>query len=156
GRLRYRSPAAKPSVELLEGRQLLSGASPSFVKGDMLIGVADGIQWRHADGSLVKTLPTSALYNTGMAFDSNGNLYSTAFASNQVNRFDTSGVSLGTFGSGFTNDPTSIAFDASGNAYVGQSDGNHQVLKFDPTGNLLGSYNVQVEDRGSDWIELAA
>ena len=118
-RSRHRSPAARPTAEVLEGRALLTGGLPTFAKGDILVGVSDGIQWRHADGSLVATLPSSAPYNTGMAFDQGGNLYATAFSSNQVNRFDASGSSLGTFGGGFNSDPESIVFDASGNAYVG-------------------------------------
>jgi uncharacterized repeat protein (TIGR01451 family) len=150
-RRRHRSAAAKPVVERLEERQLLT-----FAPGDLLIGVNNGIQWRHSDGSLVMTLPSSALDNAGMALAKNGDLYVTSFEANKVNRFSTSGASLGTFGSGYNSDPESIVFDALGNAYVGQADGSHEVLKFDSSGNLIASYPVQIESRGSDWVELAA
>ena len=102
------------------------------------------------------TLPSPAVDNAGMALAKNGDLYVTGFGANKVNRFSTSGASLGTFGSGYNSDPESIVFDALGNAYVGQADGTHEVLKFDPTGQLVASYPVQIESRGSDWVELAA
>ena len=146
-----RSPAAKPVIERLEERQLLA-----FAPGDLLIGVNNSIQWRHSDGSLVMTLPSSAVDNAGMALAKNGDLYVTGFEANQVNRYSTTGASLGTFGSGYNSDPESIVFDALGNAYVGQADGTHEVLKFDPAGQLVASYPVQIESRGSDWVELAA
>jgi hypothetical protein len=91
-----------------------------------------------------------------MALAKNGDLYVTGFEANRINRFSTSGASLGTFGSGYNSDPESIVFDAFGNAYVGQADGTHEVLKFDPAGQLVASYPVQIESRGSDWVELAA
>ena len=150
-RQRHRSPAAKPVVERLEERQLLA-----FAPGDLLIGVSNGIQWRHSDGSLVMTLPSSAVDNAGMALAKNGDLYVTGFEANKVNRYSTTGASLGTFGSGYNSNPESIVFDALGNAYVGQADGTHEVLKFDPAGQLVASYPVQIESRGSDWVELAA
>ena len=146
-----RSPAAKPVIERLEERQLLA-----FAPGDLLIGVNNSVQWRHSDGSLVMTLPSSALDNAGMALAKNGDLYVTGFQANQVNRYSTTGANLGTFGSGYNSDPESIVFDALGNAYVGQADGSHEVLKFDPAGQLLATYPVQIESRGSDWVELAA
>jgi uncharacterized repeat protein (TIGR01451 family) len=90
-----------------------------------------------------------------MAFDQAGNLYATGFLTNKIDRFTPSGTSLTKFGSSFDLNPESIVFDAAGNAYVGQSDGSHRVLKFDPSGNLVDSYTVQIESRGSDWIELA-
>src|SRR4051794_37201449 len=148
---RHRSPAAKPVIERLEERQLLA-----FASGDLLIGVQNSIQWRHSDGSLVMTLPSSAVDNAGMAFARNGDLYVTGFEANHVNRYSSTGASLGTFGSGYNSDPESMVFDALGNAYVGQADGTHEVLKFDPAGHLVASYPVQIESRGSDWVELAA
>jgi uncharacterized repeat protein (TIGR01451 family) len=142
---------------MLEQRQLLTGGPPVFTTGDVLVGVTGGIQWRHADGSLVSTLPiTAGQSSTGMAFDQAGNLYATGFLMEQINRFNPSGTSLGTFGSGFNKNPESIVFDAAGNAYVGQSDGGRLVLKLNADGHLIDSYPVQIESRGSDWIELAA
>jgi hypothetical protein len=38
----------------------------------------------------------------------------------------------------------------------GQADGLAQVLKFSPKGLLIDAYSPQREDRGTDWIDLAA
>jgi uncharacterized repeat protein (TIGR01451 family) len=144
------------SVEVMEERQLLTGGPPAFGPGDVLVGVTGAVQWRHADGSLVATLPTTPGQPiTGMAFDRAGNLYATGWQAEQIDRFAPSGAALPTFGGGFNQNPESIVFDAAGNAYVGQSDGLHRVLKFDAAGNLVASYQVQIESRGSDWLELA-
>ena len=74
-------------------------------------------------------------------------LYATAFTSNQINRFDSAGNRLGTFGSGFNSNPESIVFDAAGNAYVGQADGLRPVLEFNSAGSLIATYPVQPEAR---------
>src|SRR5262249_40592688 len=71
-------------------------------------------------------------------------------------KYDIDGNKIGTFGSGFNADPESILFDKSGNAYVGQADGTHAILKFDPSGNLLKTITPTSVDRGTDWIDLSA
>src|SRR5438128_1778678 len=97
----------------------------SFTKGDVLVGVSNGqVQWRRADGTLVKTFTTAAGgATTGMAFDAAKNLYVTNFSGQTVSKLDSTGTLLGTFGSGYNANPESILFDGSGNAYVGQPDG---------------------------------
>jgi PKD repeat protein len=40
--------------------------------------------------------------------------------------------------------------------FVGQADGSGQVLQFDTSGNLLNTFSPTGEDRGTDWIDLAA
>jgi hypothetical protein len=47
-------------------------------------------------------------------------------------------------------------FDAAGNFYVGHADNNKLIHKYDAAGNLLATYAVATDDRGSDWLELAA
>ena len=132
---------------------------PTFQRGDVFVAVGNGkVQWRRPDGTLVSTLqgPTGGGENSGMAFDSTGNLYVTGFTDDEVTVFNTHGVLLGTFGQDYDSDPESILFDAAGNAYVGQADGGTALLKFDATGNLIRSFTPPVEDRGIDWIDLAA
>ena len=71
-------------------------------------------------------------------------------------KFDNKGNLLGTFGTGYNSNPESIAIDVEGNVYVGQADGTGDILKFDSSGNLLKEFDVATENRGSDWIDLAA
>jgi uncharacterized repeat protein (TIGR01451 family) len=152
-------------------------AAATFGKGDVFVGVSGGqTQWHNPDGSLVKTLDdTTGSFTTGMAFDSSGNLYVTDFSGGgehhngarpagpkvrggggvgTVSVFDDTGKLTGTFGSGYAN-PESILFDKSGNAYVGNAGGDF-VLKFNGSGNLLDTFTMATEDRGTDWIDLAA
>jgi hypothetical protein len=130
---------------------------PAFAAGDIFVSLGGGkVQWRHADGTLVKTLDAGTTETlAGLAFDSAGHLYATNFSGNAVEEFDQFGDHLGTFGSGYDSHPESMLFDATGNAYVGQADGTADVLKFDALGAPLASYDVAIEDRGSDWIDLA-
>ena len=136
-----------------------SGAHATFQPGDVFVGANAGIvEWRLPDGSLNKILDTGASTSetTGMGFDFSGNLYVTAFQANQVFEFNTHGDLVGPWGSGFNADPESIAFSAGGPAFVGQADGAHNVLRFAPNGQLIDSFPVEIDDRGSDWIDLAS
>lgn len=132
----------------------------AFQTGDVFVAVDGGrAQWHNPAGALYASLDTfkgEYTYTTGMAFDAAGILYVTDFNANAITRFDGGGAFLGDFGGGFGSDPESVLFDAKGNAYVGQADGTARVLKFDPFGNPLAAYTVVRQDRGSDWIELAA
>src|SRR5207237_9232423 len=102
-------------------------------------------------------MPTNGSPTTGMAFDAAGNLYATTFFTNTVQKFDRNLNPVGNFGSGYTGSPESILFDVAGNAYVGQPDvpTGGTILKFDAAGNTLASYSVAVDDRGTDWVQLA-
>lgn len=133
----------------------------AFQRGDVFVSLTDGLVQRYSQtsGALLQTLDTatgSGSFITGGAFDRNANFYATAFSTQTVVRFDTNGTRLGEFGSGYNGRPESIIFDADGNAYVGSVDGDNDVRKFDAAGNPLDRYDVAVERRGSDWIDLAA
>ncbi len=134
-----------------------TGGLAAFSAGDVFASVSNGrVQHYNSAGVLLETLNTGfGAYTTGMAFDSAGNLYVTNFNANKVAVFDNTGTFKGAFGSGYSADPESILFDGAGNAYVGQADGSADVMKFDSAGNLLRSFNVPTESRGSDWIDLA-
>ena len=123
----------------------------------LFVGVSNGqIKALNTDGSVAKILDTTQGGTiTGMAFDSQGSLYSTDFTANNVTKFDAAGNLKGSFGQGYNCRPESITFDSAGNAYVGQADCSHAILKFDSFGNPAGTFQVQVEDQGSDWIDLA-
>lgn len=128
-----------------------------FSVGDVFVGVGNGqIQWRHPDGTLNTTLNTGlGGHTTGMAFDKLGNLYSTAFTANNIAKFDTAGTNVGTFGSGYNCAPESIAINAAGDFYVGQADCSGDVVHLSSTGALLGTHDVPLERRGSDWLDLS-
>jgi uncharacterized protein (TIGR03437 family) len=134
---------------------------PAFQAGDILLSMTDGtVQWRRRDWSLVRVLTsTTDGQAKGMAFDSSGNLfvthwYGTGSSGNDIMRFDRNGNSVGLFGSGFDCNPSSIVFDNSGNAYIGQADCSAQIFKFDSSGNRLAQYTAAVEQRGSSYMVL--
>lgn len=138
--------------------QVAAQSSTAFGIGDVFVAVGNGlVQWRLPDGTLNATLDTGlGGFTTGMAFDKTpGNLYVTNFSAGAVTRFDTSGNRLGTFGTGYNANPESILFDAAGDAYVGQAGGTADLLQFDGGGQLQATYDVPIERRGSDWIDLA-
>jgi hypothetical protein len=131
-----------------------------FSKGDLIAGNGNGT-YKHFDGAgkLLDTLETTsgAPEDTGMCFDAKGNLFTTNFGAQSVSKFDSGGnLLLASFGSGFNADPESCVVTTSGDILVGQADGSHEVLKFDPAGNLLASYAPETEDRGTDWIDLSS
>lgn len=137
-----------------------TAGNPTFQAGDILISMADGtVQWRRGNWTLVKMLAKDAGQAKGLAFDSSGNLfvthwYGSGSSGNDVVTFDHSGNQTGLFGDGFNCNPSSIVFDSTGNAYVGQSDCTNQIYKFDSAGNLLARFNVAVENRGTYHIVL--
>src|SRR2546428_12910860 len=73
---------------------------------------------------------------------------------NTVEKFNTNGVSQGTFGSGYNCDPHALAFDTVGSLYVGQAHCTGAILKVSP-GSPSIEYTVAAENAGSFWIDLA-
>jgi hypothetical protein len=135
-----------------------AGALP-YTEGNLFLSIGNGqVQERTPAGALVQTLtsPLGSTFNTGSAFDKNGNFYVTEFSAANVSQFDDGGTFTGAFGSGYNASPESIVFDAAGNVYVGQADGTADILKFSAAGAPLDSFDVATEDRGSDWIDLEA
>jgi hypothetical protein len=134
----------------------------SFPSGHVLVSVGNGLvqEWdvSGATPTLARTLDTTkgaGVETAGLAFDSAGTLYVADFEANDVSHFNGDATLFGSFGSGYNLDPESIVFDTSGNAYVGQADGDKTVLKFSPSGAPLASFSPATEDRGTDWVELA-
>jgi hypothetical protein len=142
------------------GAILFSGASAqAFTLGDVFASVGNGeVNVYTPTGTLVQTLNnTQGTQTAGSAFDSQGNFYVTDFSSpGNVSKFDPSGTLLGNFGSGYTADSESIVFDGAGNSYVGEADGDHHVQELSPTGANIGQFFPAVQDRGTDWVDLAS
>jgi hypothetical protein len=131
----------------------------NFPRGNILVSVGSGkVQmWNSTGTTLLHTFDTGTTsFTTGLAFDSARNLYVTDFGANDVSKFNSDGSLAGSFGSGYNHSPESIVFDGSGNAFVGQADGSHEVLKFSPTGTPITSFAPTIENRGTDWIDLAS
>jgi hypothetical protein len=136
---------------------------------DVFVSLTNGqVQWRAPDGTLRQVMLTgSDGQASSLAFDAAKNLYVPHWWSqipgqpgNVVMKMDYN-ATLGTygsphpFGSGYDSSPSSLAFDALGNVYVGQAEGTGDILKFDAAGNFLASYDVLVTNRGTDHIYLA-
>ncbi len=138
---------------------LVSGAV-AYNKGDVFAGVGAGkIKHFTPDGVLLETLDTTTGSNeqTGMAFDTAGNLYATDWTASKMSKFDNMGNLVDAdWGGPFNSHPESIAIDVFGNLYVGQADGTEDILKFSSAEALLDSYNPDTTvGRGSDWIDLS-
>ena len=134
--------------------------SGGFPSGEVFVSVGNGlVQERTSTGALVRTLDTgkgAGVLTAGLALDTAENLYVTDFTANDVSKFSSGdGTLVGSFGSGYNSDPESIVFDTSRNAYVGQADGSHSVLEFSSSGAPVASFSPAIEDRGTDWIDLA-
>lgn len=126
--------------------------------GDVYAGAGQGkIKVFSPTGTLIKTLDSgiNSGYTTGMAFDSQGNVYATLFNSGAA-KWLAGSLTGAAFGSGFNLDPESVTIDASDNIYIGQADGTHSILKFSTAGASLGSFTPTVGPRGTDWIDLAS
>ena len=162
-----RAGAVSVGAALLFGALMVSLAFASIAsangvpleKGDVLAGVGNGII-KHFDssGKLLDEISNEreTTYVTGMCFDSASNLYATDF-NGGMSKFDqNANLLVSSFGEGFNSDPESCAVDSANNLYVGQADGEAEILKFDTSGKLLASYAPEREDRGTDWIDLAA
>lgn len=134
-------------------------AATTYQVGDVFVAISDGlVQWCDPSGAVQMTLDTGSpgTYTTGMAFDSADNLYVTNFDAGDVKKFDNAGNLIGVFGSGYSGSPESIVFNTAGHAYVGAVDGDNDIREFDAAGNPVAQFDVAIEDRGSDWIDLAA
>ena len=145
---------------MLGGALPVSANHSPYVIGDVFAGIGDGKINRYSPtGILIEQLDTTSNSNeqTGMCFGESGNLRSTNFSANNMTLFNNmGGVITHPWGGPFNSHPESCVLDATGNIYVGQADGTRDVLKFDPSGALLASYDVATGPRGSDWIDLAA
>gem|GEM_PF-5526926 len=132
----------------------------AFQRGDVFAGSGSGkVKHFSPSGTLADTLDTTSASNeeTGMCFDGQGNMYVTNWTANSMTKFNNKGILIGhPWGSPFSSHPESCVVDAAGNVYVGESDDSARIFKFDSNGVELATYSPQVEDRGIDWLDLAA
>jgi streptogramin lyase len=127
--------------------------------GNVFVAIGNGqVNEYTPNGTLVQTLndTTGSFETTGMAFDSSGNLYVTNFSSGgTVSQFSSGGTLMNaSFISGQAN-PESIAVDKTGNFYIGDASLG-QINQYNSSGVLTGTTTAARQDRGTDWIDLAA
>jgi hypothetical protein len=128
-------------------------ATTTWNTGDIFLGVANGsYQVRQQDGTLKETL-NSGLggFTTGCAFDADDDFYGTQFSANAVAAFEGPNAphTQTAFGGGYST-PESIAFDAAGNAFVGNL--FNGILKFDSA----GVFQANVINTRVDFLDVAA
>lgn len=142
----------------------VKGGPLTLTKGDVLAALGGGqLAVYDSSGASVGTLNTGsgATFTTGMATDAAGNLYVTNFSNNNLTQVPVgSGGVVGSpvtpFGNGSYASPESISFDKSGDFYVGNASSNY-ILKLGANGNTIATFSgLTTEDRGTDWVELAA
>lgn len=137
-------------------------AGSAYTIGDVFVAATGvGIEEYTSAGVLVQTITDGGSgafgsgFLTGMSFQSNGNLLVTNFSAGTIVQFDNMGNQLnGTFVTGLAAGE-SIAIDKAGNLYVGQANGA-SINEYSSTGTFIGSTAATTQDRGTDWVDLAA
>jgi hypothetical protein len=144
------------------GPYALGDVFASMGNTDPSTGIRHNIVRRYSSaGVLLETLDTGATIYTaaGSCFDGSGQLRVTNFADNTVSLFGAPGTGTTTYPwvSGITTDPESCRVEnvPSGNVFVGVADGDEDVRKYASGGGApLATYDVDTENRGSDWVDL--
>lgn len=141
----------------------ISTPAQTWSKGEVFAGIANGQYNVYTNtGTLVQTLTDNAHsgYTTGCRFNNDlTKLYTTNFSQDLVEIYDGNAPhnllsTIDTSSAGSSNE--SLVFDKSGNFYVGHADGAHGIIKYSASGTALATFFPATEDRGTDWIDLAA
>jgi sugar lactone lactonase YvrE len=133
-----------------------------WTRGDLVVGVSGGsYQIRDASGVLKETItgPFSGS-TTGCAFNNDlTRLYTTFFDVTKVVAFDFAHPhgAVQTIDAAATSPgghSESVTFAANGHYYVGHPDGNKRLHEYDGAGNLVTTFAIATDDRGTDWEDL--
>ena len=143
-------------------------AAAGAERGDVFVATSNG-QVLRFNKSLkwLETLNTGVTNDIGgMSFDINGNLYVTNFNAGNITKFNAYGEIGGRNPFVITeSNNESIVFDLNGDFYVGIASPRYKaidvnipahIFKFNSAGFLLDLFEVKRENRGADWIDLAA
>jgi len=160
------TPDGRPSAGVRHAPASNTGLHQAYTPGDVLVAIGSGevLEFTPA-GVLVQTLndTSDSTYTAGMAFDNHGNLYITNFSAGTVSKFDPNGNLVNAVFIAATDQvhPESISFSPGavfpvliGDADLHDQNGNGIINQYDENGNLLNSYVVQAENRGTDWSDL--
>ena len=137
-------------------------AQSNWAAGDLIVGVGNGQYKVYDSGGALKETIQDVFGGIvgGLAWSPAGDLYTTSFTGGAIvvrsaipPHATVSTISTTSLGGSH---PTSVVFDASGNFYVGHADGDRDIKKFTLTGAYAGTFNAATENRGSNWLELAA
>jgi Putative Ig domain/Secretion system C-terminal sorting domain len=99
---------------------------------------ANQVKEYNTAGTTLLTVSTTGMnYSDGVAVDPVGNIYVLNRTGNNVTKYNSLGVYVGVFASGY-NGPLAISTDPSGNVFVGDSH-NNQIKIYNPAGILLNT-----------------
>ena len=138
---------------------LSTARADPFTLGDVFASVGNGLVKEFTPtGTLLQTLNTNiaGAQTAGGVFDSSGNFYVTTFSSGIVSKF-AAGTISGTNFASVGGDEESITRNmTSSNFFVGQADGGGQITQLNSAGSTVRTFTAAVQDRGTDWVDLAA
>lgn len=139
-------------------------ASTTWNVGDVFAGVATGSYNVYDNAGVFKETVSDGLggFTTGCAFNNDlSKLYTTNFSNTKVVVYDDPSphpvvqtVDPAAINPGGQSE--SVVFAANGDFYVGHPDGDNDIQRYNAAGVYQQSYNVAIENRGSDWMDLAA
>lgn len=133
-------------------------AGVTYTVGDVFVAIGNGqVNEYTPSGVFVQNMNngTGNTYTTGMAFDSAANLYVTNFNST-TSKFDNSGNLVNA--AWVTGQANNESISMPGGAFPALiGDASLSTIKqYNSSGVLLNNYTVQIEDRGTDWVDLLA
>src|SRR3989344_7476995 len=152
------------AAAVLSGATSPAAASTTWNVGDVYAGVAAGQYNVYDNSGVFKETITDGLggFTTGCAFNNDlSKLYTTNFSNTKVVVYDdpsphaiSQTVDPGVINPGGQSE--SVVFAANGDFYVGHPDGDDDIQRYDAAGVYQQSYDVAIENRGSDWMDLAS
>ncbi len=139
----------------------LKAEESTWSVGDLFLGVGDGTYHVYDSQGRFKQAIADELggYTTDCGFSPDlERLYTTNYTNTKVVVYEEGSVlqtidPAATSPGGHTG---SIVFDSQGNFFVGHPDGNTLIHQYGESGLLLNTFDVAVEDRGTNWIDLSS
>jgi len=140
---------------------VLAAPAAAFSGNNVFVSVSSGLVREFTPvGAAVQDIDCTSVggtsFTTGSVFDDAMNFYVTMFNGGNVCKTNMDNTVHTSFGSGYSGSPESILFNGAGEAYTGEVDGANDIRHFTATGTPIASFDVAIEDRGADWIDLAA